>query len=459
MKNNKKWQFCVTYGILLVAYPVYKHHEFIWKFMEKIGALATGLALFAAMYQGYVAWKAANLTREANSQNLFQQKFNLVLEQHNDSLSRVRDWLKSNNYSDSLDKKFPTELLVGEIRGHEQLSPYMRILYHTLKTIKEELPIIDKTDHVGEIKNQKRYTSLVRSFIPNDILFLVACNASVINDKIFKISDSKSYSYYNAMLQDFDFFEHLKIGIDKKIILQESLKEVVYSTYESCRLFYLGRETIDNVNKKESFHIVKLKELLSNPNFFICLAYNLKNKAIDTTSFQKGMLSVNEMLTFYMREHIEKLNEEELNSYISIETNGYYKKMVAEIIHRKNVIYNDVSHWNSSSTSGLYNAEKVIDFLNSTMRCDNPMKELLIFRDSFHSTLISLILNTSCDLKNRELYEYSVRRSHREIIREISPLIDALITFRNELDYSTLPSTVLKNKKEELLKIVMNLSN
>jgi len=173
--------------------------------MEKIGALATGLALFAAMYQGYVAWKAANLTREANSQNLFQQKFNLVLEQHNDSLSRVRDWLKSNNYSDSLDKKFPTELLVGEIRGHEQLSPYMRILYHTLKTIKEELPIIDKTDHVGEIKNQKRYTSLVRSFIPNDILFLVACNASVINDKIFKISDSKSYSYYNAMLQDFDF--------------------------------------------------------------------------------------------------------------------------------------------------------------------------------------------------------------------------------------------------------------
>jgi len=234
---------------------------------------------------------------------------------------------------------------------------------------------------------------------------------------------------------------------------------VVYSTYESCRLFYLGRETIDNVNKKESFHIVKLKELLSNPNFFICLAYNLKNKAIDTTSFQKGMLSVNEMLTFYMREHIEKLNEEELNSYISIETNGYYKKMIAEIIHRKNVIYNDVSHWNSSSTSGLYNAEKVIDFLNSTMRCDNPMKELLIFRDSFHPTLISLILNTSCDLKNRELYEYSVRRSHSEIIREISPLIDALITFRNELDYSTLPSTVLKNKKEELLKIVMNLSN
>lgn len=459
MKKKQKWQLCVLCGIILVAYPVYKYYEVIWKFMEKIGALATGLALFAAMYQGFVAWKAANLTREVNSQNLFQQKFNLVLEQHNNSLARVREWVKSNNYLDRSDKKLTTEWFVGEIRGHEQLSPYMRILYHTLKTIKEELPIIDKTDHLGEIKNQKRYTSLVRSFIPNDILFLVACNASVINDKVFNISNSESYSYYNTMLQDFDFFEHLQTSIDKKIILEEALKEVVHSTYESCYLYYLGFETIEKVNNKKSFHIDKLKTLLSNPDFFICLAYNLKNKAIDTTNFKEGMLSVKEMLTSYMCEHIEKLNKEELNDYISLKTNKSYEERITKIIREENVIYNSISTLSKSGTAGLYNAEKVIDYFKSTMRYDNPMIELLIFRDSFHPTLKSLILDTSCNFKSKTLYEYSVNKSYNEIIRKTSLLIDDLIKFRNKVDYSTLLTIVLKNKKEELLQVITNLSD
>jgi hypothetical protein len=423
--------------------------------MDKIGALATGLALFAAMYQGYVAWKAANLTREANSQNLFQQKFNLVLEQHNDSLARVRDWLKSNSYSD---KAVTTEWLVNDIRGHEQLSPYMRILYHTLKSIKEELPITGKFDEKDVIKIHKRYTSLVRSFIPNDILFLVACNASVIDGRIFEIHDGESYLYYNSMLKDFDFFEHLNTHAEKTISLEELNEVVSCNTYESCYLYYRSKFTED-ADGKNSLHIIKLKEFLYDPDFFICLAYNLKNKAIDTNSFPQKLLSINEILILSLSECIERLNEEELNTYISCKTNEFYKERIEEIIQRKNNIYIDVSYSSSTSMKGLYYSAEIIEFFTSFMCYDTSMKTLLIFRDDFHSTLKSFILNSSKHHENQYWYQYSVNMSYEGIHKEISPLIDELITFKNRIHYTKSPSEVLKNKKEEFLRYIANLSN
>ncbi|EOZ4764732.1 TPA: hypothetical protein ACW7MP_000329 [Enterobacter hormaechei] len=456
MKINKKIKFYFSTGVLLVAYPVYIYHAVIWQFMEKIGALATGLALFAAMYQGFVAWKAANLTREANSQNLFQQKFNFVLEQHNDSLARVRDWLKSNNYSD---KQITTERLINEIRGHEQLSPYMRILYHTLKSIKEELPLNDKHDVKEVIKTQKRYTSLVRSFIPNDILFLVACNASVINNETFELNDSESYSYYNAMLKDFDFFEHLKTRVNKKINLEELAKEVAYTTYESCYAYFYRREFMVDADSKNSPHIIKLREFLLEPDFFICLAYNLKNKAIDISDSLQKKLSIKEMLILSLNEHIKTLNEEELSAYISCKTNEFYKERVEKIIQNNNNIYTDTSYLSSTSIKGLYYNEELIKFFTSYMRYDISMESLLIYRDDFHSTVKSLILNSSSLHNKKDWYEYSVDISYNRIIREISPLIDELISFRYAIHYTKSPSEVLKMKKEELQIYITSLSD
>lgn len=456
MKINKKLTLYIMCGFLIISYPAYIYHAVIWKFMEKIGALATGLALFAAMYQGYVAWKAANLTREANSQNLFQQKFNLILEQHNHSLASVRDWLKSNNF---LDKKVTTEWLVSEVRGHEQLSPYMRILYHTLKSIKEELPITDETDEKEMIKTQKRYTSLVRSFIPNDILFLVACNASVIDGKIFDIKNSESYSYYNSMLKSFDFFEHLKIKADEKINLEGLSEEIAYKTYESCYLYYSNRNFMMSEDSRNNPHIIRLKEFLSNPYFFICLAYNTKNRAIYTSSPLDELLSLKEILIISLSKHIEKLNEEDLNSYISRKTNEFYKERVEQIIKSRNDIYTHVSHSSSTSIRGLYYESEIIELFTSRMRYDVAMKDLLIFRDNFHSTLKKLILNSSSHHKHQYWYQYSVNMSQSEIIKGISPLVDELISLRNRITYTKLPSEVLENKKKELQRYIETLSN
>ncbi|WP_315312906.1 putative phage abortive infection protein [Pantoea vagans] len=452
MKKNGKSNVLLLFIIVIIFEIVFAFHEVIWKFIDKIGALATGLALFAAMYQGYVAWKAANLTREASSQNLFQQKFNLVLEQHNNSLDRVIDWLKSNSYSDRV---ITTELLVGGIRGHEQLSPYMRILYHTLKSIKEELPLDNIYESKERIKHQKRYSSLVRSFIPNDVLFLIACNASIVDNKIFNIHGSESYSYFHEMLKDFDFFEHLNINTDEKISLEKSIEKVVYNTYESCRIFYFESALLRTESSDKNPHISGLIKLLSNPNFFICLAYDLKNKTIYTNNIFVESFSMNEMLSINLKSKIEKLNEEELNSYIPRKTNKIYKARIKNIINRNCEIYTSPS----SSTYGLYRAQEIIDFFSSSIRYDNPLRELLIFRDDFHSTLKSLILDLSFYHAHLDLYEYSVNRNYCEIVKEVSPIIDELIDLRVKAYYEISPSHVLMNKKDELIRYVAKISN
>ncbi|HCI5707035.1 TPA: hypothetical protein NPO10_005526, partial [Klebsiella pneumoniae] len=210
----------VIFTLPFVASILVSEHSFIWENIEKIGSLATAAALLAAMYQSYVAWSAAKSTSEANAQNFFQQKFNLILEQHNNSLALVTHWLKNT----PLNIKITTDA-VCYIRGHENLSPYMRILYHTLKTIRTEFPSSSNDKQYDSIALQKKYSSLVRSFIPNDVLYTIAINSSLFDEKKTSIPNSSQYEYYYKMLVDYDFFEHLIIKSKNKLHLKKEIHE------------------------------------------------------------------------------------------------------------------------------------------------------------------------------------------------------------------------------------------
>ncbi|MBX9028331.1 hypothetical protein HCH06_03010 [Enterobacter ludwigii] len=165
------------------------------------------------------------------------------------------------------------------------------------------------------------------------------------------------------------------------------------------------------------------------------------------------------MLILSLNEHIKTLNEEELSAYISCKTNEYYKELVEKIIQNNNNIYTDISYLSSTSIKGLYYNEELIKFFTSYMRYDISMESLLIYRDDFHSTVKSLILNSSSLHNKKDWYEYSVDISYNRIIREISPLIDELISFRNAIHYTKSPSEVLKMKKEELQIYITSLSD
>nr|DAY54373.1 MAG TPA: abortive infection protein [Caudoviricetes sp.] len=110
------------------------------------------------------------------------------------------------------------------------LSPYMRILYHILKSIHESFGRGTEEQR----KKAKQYSSIVRSTIPSDLLFLVAINSAgflvkkkKVSLKINQPSDffSDYYKYY-FLLKKYDFFEHLP-----QSYLESDLK--VYDTITS----------------------------------------------------------------------------------------------------------------------------------------------------------------------------------------------------------------------------------
>lgn len=113
------------------------------------------------------------------------------------------------------------------------LSPYMRIIYHLLKASKENATNKD---------DMKKYTNIVRSIIPYDILMLVAINAMYFykssneskneikrwNEFFNDFDDPHSsifndyYKYYQLLIEC-DFFDHLIMSFSDVMIKLESV--------------------------------------------------------------------------------------------------------------------------------------------------------------------------------------------------------------------------------------------
>lgn len=447
IKKHPKTIFAILI-LLILLFPITYYHEKIWGVIDKIGALATGLALFAAMYQGYVAWKAANLTRQANFQNLFQQKFNLILEQHNNSLKNIIEWSKSKNPEFN---KMDTESLVKTIRGHEELSPYMRILYHTLKSIREELPTVEGANESELILRQKRYTSLVRSFIPNEILMYIACNASVLDENFFALEGSKQYEYFNNMLNDYDFFEHLRFEKHKTIYLEDTIKEITHTIYEDCFYFYESNLTFEKYKSYENRQISSVKKLLDNPDFFICLSYNLKNKAINIECDIERKTSVKDVIFEIFNKNINQINESGFLKYLSLKTNEEIERIIKKIVSDENKTFSSPSNY---STGYFYNEKKIFDFFLSAMKYGKEKNSLLTFRDNFQSDLQLLILSSSSEsasqFRSPDAYKYNAEKVYSSLVENITRRMNGLIKFRQRIEYDVSSGELIEYKKNAL---------
>ncbi|MFB5185240.1 putative phage abortive infection protein [Yersinia intermedia] len=209
-----------------------------------IGGLATALAFFATAWAAHEGRKSAKAalravktsenaleeTRANYRMDAFNQRFSLLLAQHNTYLEKVNTYVRTDSGWSFIKKLFDSKKhyeAFDAMSGHITLSPYMRILYHTLKFIEEDF-FGSKDDIVG----RKKYTSLIRSLISNDVLFLIAVNSIYIRNE----GACNQYYKYQYLLQRFDFFEHADFfiiyhqnDIDKKNELKEPFRGLEYS--------------------------------------------------------------------------------------------------------------------------------------------------------------------------------------------------------------------------------------
>lgn len=245
-----------------------------------IGGLATALAFFATAWSAHEGRKSAKAalravktsenaleeTRANYRMDAFNQRFSLLLTQHNTYLEKVNTYVRTDSGWSFIKELFHSKNhyeAFDAMSGHITLSPYMRILYHTLKFIEEDF-FGSKDDIVG----RKKYTSLIRSLISNDVLFLIAVNSIYIRNE----GVCNQYYKYQYLLQRFDFFEHADFFIiyhQNDINKKNELKEPFRGLEDSFRLCFYEYVSNGNYNS-----IIEYKPEVRVP---VIVAYIYKN--------------------------------------------------------------------------------------------------------------------------------------------------------------------------------------
>lgn len=146
------------------------------------------------------------------------------------------------------------------------LSPYMRIVYHLLKC---------SSENTNDKIEMKKYTNIVRSVIPYDILMLIAVNAmffykshdesrnelrrwsdifNELDNDIHKVLFNDYHKYYELLIKC-DFFEHLNMKFSKIIPRFSNLELRIDLSYLKIITFNSGK-TVSSSGRNKYFLMI-----------------------------------------------------------------------------------------------------------------------------------------------------------------------------------------------------------
>ncbi|WP_370967998.1 putative phage abortive infection protein [Enterobacter wuhouensis] len=176
-----------------------------------IAAVSTTVAVKTMKKSSQFSRETLEATQKANARQTFEQRYTLLLTQHNalhaalctylDDKPEIKNaYNTSYEFSEYNNSIGGLELYFYFLTGHAVISPYMRILFHLLKHINADPYMADKTD-----SEKRLYSSPLRSCIRNDVSFLIAVNA--LNVRSNKVKTA-GYPEYQKLLHKFNFFEH-----------------------------------------------------------------------------------------------------------------------------------------------------------------------------------------------------------------------------------------------------------
>lgn len=172
--------------------------------VSTIAAIATAWAAAEARKGSRAAISAVEETRHATRRERFEQHYSLLLAQHAayyEKLTAFLDGDGSNFLRQEMDSSRGINSAALKLYAHPVISPYMRVLYHLLKHINE-----DYYGHYSDTKGRKKYSSLVRSLIRNDVLTLIALNGLMPGENNQGLDED--FRYYQHYLNKFEFFQH-----------------------------------------------------------------------------------------------------------------------------------------------------------------------------------------------------------------------------------------------------------
>lgn len=231
--------------------------------------------------------------------------------------------------------------LVNVVRDNSVLSPYFRQIYHIIKLIDEDASFKKcdiKTERKGifsiipsffqdychslnmkrkkdSFLEKKKYINILRSYIDDDILLLIAINALKINDNNNDIHNF-DYKKYRDLLIKFDFLQHLRL----------------LAWHKKCYDKYV-----------ETHQIIKYVELVRD----CCETTVIKNEQI-----KKDILSIYQFIYFYEFANYIYGNRKEFNKDLIVghtisvipKFSGDFTVNTDDAVNVLTVLLDDINH-------------------------------------------------------------------------------------------------------------------
>lgn len=198
------------------------------------------------------------LSRKNAEKDDFIKQFTLLIEQHNKSHEIIMGNLES--YIIDKDDNIKWHMTIQEASKtlylNYKFSTYMRILFRVLKHCDENFYESGDTDEIT--KEKKKYTSIVRSMIRNDVLYFVAINS---------MNNHPAFNNYREKLEKFTFFEHLtankisdNFSFSVDLFYKKERKNEIYLFIHSAIIFELKKIFNSRVKHMDFFITHSLKE-------------------------------------------------------------------------------------------------------------------------------------------------------------------------------------------------------
>lgn len=208
--------------------------------LEKINSsLSDNKSNYIACFSCIIALMSVLYTWKSQKDNFFKNTFDTLISLYREELSGLDKEDMKGKLFDCLEKIYPSE---GDYDfNHSKLkddSLYINcfiLIYRTLKLIDEEGFFF--------IKNKKKYSGIIRSIIPNNLLWLVMLNVLQRND-----DGELLFLEYKNLLTKYEIFEHIKV-IDNPTSGSQDGEE--YISFYACERWFRC------YNKKPFEHILK----------------------------------------------------------------------------------------------------------------------------------------------------------------------------------------------------------
>ncbi|ENQ8053198.1 hypothetical protein ACEQ2M_000586 [Vibrio parahaemolyticus] len=220
--------------------------------------------------QVYASKEAAEAQQLTAKQQQFDATFSTLLAEHSKVLSELAD-----DPAVLSVLRFKTDSYIEEPRrsvlGNAKLSKYYRVLYQVLKFIARNHPVNTKQKFTRDYlrqkpsKNEKAYSSLVRSMIPSDVLQGLAANCAVFD------RDNSDFLEYILLVERYAMLEHLDVSsvIQGGFLIRDDLPSFGYLCVYKAEAFGNNTSLSDLLK-----NIVSLLQSSENPSVFEDLVYD-----------------------------------------------------------------------------------------------------------------------------------------------------------------------------------------